>query len=36
MQDILEQLNVGDATERLATLKKIIAEEKEPPVSLPQ
>lgn len=36
MQEILQQLNAGNASDRLATLKKIIAAEKEPPAVLPQ
>ena len=36
MQDILQQLNAANAAERLAALKKIIADEKEPPAVLPQ
>ena len=36
MQEILQQLNTGNAFDRLATLKKIIAAEIKPPVVLPQ
>jgi len=36
MQDILERLNAGNAAERLAALKKIILDEKEPPAVFPQ
>ncbi len=36
MQDVLEKINSGAARDRLATLKEIIAAEKEPPLALPQ
>nr|HQH62741.1 PHP domain-containing protein [Clostridiales bacterium] len=36
MPEILEQLNQTGAAARLAALKTIIADEKEPPAALPQ
>lgn len=36
MQEILQQINNGSVPDRLATLKRIISVEKEPPVVLPQ